>query len=106
MDLGKLLKLTDEQMAILHQIGELMREFNRAGGVILYDLEDYSPCAINVKECENYDWGYRYDIERDHEGEGYIDVTEHIQPVPFDMPDFGYDSSFFVKLKHSKQNLF
>lgn len=106
MDLGKLLELTDEQMAILRQIGELMGEFNRAGGVLLYDMEDYSPCAFNVKNCENYDYGYHSDVEREHEGEGYIDVTEHIQPVPFDMPDFGYDSSFFVKLKHSKQNLF
>ena len=91
-------------MAILHRIREILREFENAGGFLVYDREQCDVYAMNMKATNgDYQWGYdACDLEPD----GYVDVTEYLQFVPFSINDLGYDDTVFAKIKNYNKNLF
>ena len=76
----KFFQLNGEQMAILHQIGEKIREFERIGGLLVWDYEAGDICALNTENTSEFGCWWGGECPK---GEGYIEITEHLQSVPF-----------------------
>lgn len=90
-------------MAILHQIGEKLREFERAGGLIVWDYEAGDVCALSTENTAEHGCWYSGECPR---GEGFIEVTEHLQSVPFSICGLWSEDGVFVKMKNVNKNLF
>lgn len=99
----KLFQLNGEQMAILHQIREKLREFERAGGLLVWDYEAGDVLALNTENT--IELGCWWSGERPTD-EGYIEATEYLQDVPFSICGLWSEDGVFVKMKNVNKNLF
>lgn len=99
----KLFQLNEEQIAILHQITEKLREFERAGGLLVWDYEAGDIQALNTENTIEFGCWWLGECPAD---DGFIDVTEHLQDVPFSICGLWSEDGVFVKMKDVNKNLF
>lgn len=98
----ELFKLNEEQVRVLDEIAEKMREFYNIGGRIFWDCEGYELYTINAANTEELFDAYRHDINTDE----YLDVTGFLSRAPFSIDSVAYDDNVWAKLKYVNKNLF
>lgn len=98
----ELFKLNEEQVRVLGEIAEKMREFYNIGGRIFWDCEGYGLYTINAANTEALFDAYHQDVNADE----YLDVTGFLQRVSFPIDSVAFDDNVWAKLKYINKNLF